>query len=78
MPGSGAEAAAELKDLRESLADTQVRAPMLCAGCVACVPALTSVAWRPYEDRSLSQRLLMDTQWCAVHVHVSGCACHQA
>ena len=27
VPGSGAEAAAELKDLCESLADTQVRAP---------------------------------------------------
>ena len=37
VPGSGAEAAAELKDLRESLADTQVRTPcrvhMVHPGC---------------------------------------------
>ena len=40
VPGSGAEATAELKDLRESLADTQVRTLSQCISCLSAVTKL--------------------------------------
>ena len=45
VPNSGAEAAAELKDLRDSLADTQVQTPACVYNVCHCVSAPVSDAF---------------------------------